>query len=102
MVEMTPVSRSLDKKLKVLGFEVPDVLAIFLFLALLNFVFAGHSKKLFLTWGPTLVLAGIIRVGKRGKPDNYILHLAQYHLSPKELTAYKTPQTKFIIKRGVN
>lgn len=86
-----PTSQSLEKKLLILGFEVPDVLAIFLLLSILNFSFGQTNYKLFLVWLPVLTIALILRIGKRGKPDNYLVHLAKFYLSPKYLSAFADP-----------
>lgn len=86
-----PTSQSLDKKLLILGFEVPDVLAIFLLLSILNFVFGQTDYKFFLVWMPVLLVAITLRIGKRGKPDNYLVHLGKYHVSPKYYSAFKEP-----------
>lgn len=84
-------SQSLEKKLLIMGFEVPDVLAIFLLLSILNFTFGQTNYKLLLVWGPVLVAAVTLRIGKRGKPDNYLVHLAKFHTRPKYLSAFKDP-----------
>jgi len=86
-----PTSQSLDKKLLILGFEVPDVLAIFLLLSILNFLFGQNNYKLFFVWLPVIIIAVILRIGKRGKPENYLLHLVKFHLRPKYFSAFKAP-----------
>ena len=88
-LQTTPVSRCLDNKLLILGFEVPDLLAIFLLLAILNFMFGriGGWSVAFI-WGAPLSLAALLRYGKRDKPDNYLLHVARYYLSPGVYSAF--------------
>lgn len=86
-----PTSQSLEKKLLIMGFEVPDVLAIFLLLSILNFLFGQTNYKLLLVWGQVISIAILLRVGKRGKPDNYLIHLCKFHLKPKHLSAFKDP-----------
>lgn len=85
-------SQSLEKKLLIMGFEVPDVLAIFLLLSILNFSFGQTNYKLALVWGPVVAAAITLRVGKRGKPDNYLLHLGKFHAQPKYLSAFQDPR----------
>jgi len=86
------MSRSLDKKLLVLGFEIPDLLAVFLLLAALNFFLGGGGgATILLIWLPPLFLAIILRYGKRGKPDNYLLHVSRYYLSPGVYSAFEYP-----------
>lgn len=87
-----PTSKSLEKKLLIVGFEVPDVLAIFLILSILNFLFGQTNYKLYLVWLPVVVIAVILRIGKRGKPDNYLLHLAKFHARPKVYSSFQDPR----------
>ena len=104
-LKVTPVSQCLEKKLKFVGFEVPDLLFILFFLSVLNFVFSGFKWKLFVVWIPTALLALVLRIGKHGKPDNYLIHKIKFTFQPKilrafpEATNFKTPPT--IQKRGV-
>ncbi|MBI2712245.1 MAG: hypothetical protein HYX41_05210 [Bdellovibrio sp.] len=87
-----PTSQTLEKKLLIAGFEVPDVLAIFLLLSILNFLFGSTNYKLAFVWTPVAIAATILRVGKRGKPDNYLVHLGKFLVRPKYLSAFKDPK----------
>lgn len=86
-----PTSKSLERKLLIAGFEVPDVLFIFILLSILNFVFGRTDYKLLLVWLPVTFVAITLRMGKRGKPDNYLVHLAKYHTRPKYFSAFQEP-----------
>lgn len=86
-----PTSHSLERKLLILGYEVPDVLAIFLLLSILNFLFGSTNQKLLLVWLPVVVVALVLKIGKRGKPDNYLIHLAKFQFNPKYLSAFIEP-----------
>lgn len=90
-LKSTPVSRCLDKKMILFGFEVPDLLAIFLTLSVLNFVFGQTSLKVFLVWLPTLVLAATLRFAKRGKPEGFLIHWLRYQIKPGVLSAFSDP-----------
>ena len=83
-----PTSQSLEKKLLIAGFEVPDILAIFLLLSILNFTFGHTHYKLFLVWLPVVLSAAVLRIGKRGKPDNYMIHFIKFHFRPKYYKIY--------------
>lgn len=76
------VYRCLEKKTLVFGFEIVDLFVVFSCLAILNFIFRGVPYKFFISWGPALGLALFLRLGKAGKPENYLLHLARAKLSP--------------------
>ncbi len=84
----TPVSQCLDKKLLILGYEIPDILAILIALSILNFVFGSTNMKLALVWAPTIALAVVLRLGKKGKPDNYLVHWVRFKLRPRILNAF--------------
>lgn len=88
-IQSTPVSRCLDKKMIILGYEVPDLLMIFLTLSVLNFLFGMTSMKLVLVWLPTIALALVLRLGKRGKPENYMVHWIRFQIKPGYLSAFK-------------
>lgn len=89
-----PVSMCLDKRLTLLGFEVPDILAIFLLLSVLNFVFGETHMKLLLIWLPTSSLMLVLHFGKNGKPDNHLVHWLRFQLKPGTLSAFREPENQ--------
>jgi hypothetical protein len=66
------VSKCLDKKLTLFGFEVADVLAVFV-------------------WLPSAALALVLRYGKQGKPDKYLVHWLRFQIKPGRLSAFEPP-----------
>lgn len=84
-------SKSLQRKLLIMGFEIPDLLAIFLLLSILNFSFGSTDYKLLFVWLPTVAAATVLRMAKHGKPDNYLVHLVKFFFQPKHLSAFKPP-----------
>ena len=74
----TKVPRALEMKTKLFGFELPDLLLIFMTLSLTNFLFGATSYRYFLVWGTTLGLALFLFFIKRGKPDGYLQHWGEY------------------------
>jgi len=92
------VYRCLEKKTLVFGFEIVDLFVVFSCLAVLNFLLRGVPYKFFLSWGPAATLALGLRLGKRGKPENYLLHLARYHLSPLVFSAFSLGVTRPMFK----
>ncbi len=88
MREHTPVPKSLDRKLLIFGFEIPDLLAIFLFLSVLNLFFGNMEYQIFYVWLPPLVLALILRAAKKNKPDNFLVHFLRYQVMPGIIKAY--------------
>lgn len=103
----TPVAKCLDKKLLILGFEIPDVLAIFLLLSILNFLFGQTHYKLFLIWLPVVLLAVGLHFGKKGKPDQFLIHWIRFYFRPgyfsafRESEKWKEPPSRFVMGRSV-
>ena len=76
------VPRSLDNKNRLFGFELPDLLFIFMNLALTNLVFGSSSLRYPLVWGSTVFFALFLYFMKKDKPDNYLQHLGEYIVQP--------------------
>ena len=78
---VTKVPRALDIKTKLFGFELGDLLLIFVYLALSNFIFGSTHLKFPFVWLGTAVIAVILYFTKRGKPDHYLQHLGEYYFA---------------------
>ena len=79
---VTKVPRALEMKSKLFGFELPDLLMIFMNLGITNLIFGTTSFRYPLVWGTTLGMAAVLFFLKRGKPDNYIQHLGEFYVRP--------------------
>ena len=90
-LKMTAVSKCLDKKMMIMGFEIPDLLFIFLTMSILNFLFGSTSMKWLFVWLPSLSLGLTLKFAKRGKPDNYLIHWLRYQIKPGTLSAFEDP-----------
>ena len=93
MLESSPLSQCLERKSKILGYELFDLFFIFFSMAIFNFIFSGFSHRTVLVWGPTAALALLLRVSKAGKPDNYLKHLLLFHLTAKTTSAFPLCRT---------
>lgn len=90
-IKVTEVSRCLDKKMVIMGFEIPDLLFIFLTMSILNFLFGTTNLKFLFVWLPSAAIALTIRFTKRGKPDNYLIHWLRFQIKPGVLSAFSDP-----------
>lgn len=103
-IRTVSVNQCLDKKLLIFGYEIPEILLVFFLLSVLNFIFPAGFKFLFV-WLPTAMIAAILRVSKRGKPDNYLVHFVRHKLQPTILSAFTDPANltppPTLKKRGV-
>lgn len=97
-LKTSTVYRCLDKKSMVFGFELVDLFLIFSVLAFLNFVLGSVQYKFFFTWGPSIALALFIRLMKRGKPENYLQHLAKFYFDERVLYAFGKAQKRAVFK----
>ncbi|USN48504.1 MAG: hypothetical protein H6626_05275 [Pseudobdellovibrionaceae bacterium] len=89
----TSVSKCLDKKTKIFGFEMGDILLVFILLAVLNLFFGKTDQKLLLVWLPPTLLALLLRYGKKGKPENFIVHWLRFQFAPGIYSAFEEPKT---------
>jgi hypothetical protein len=76
------VHRKLDARLKILGLEIMDLLAIMMFAAVNNLIL-GRMKfaPVFVIVVPS-IMAAVLYIVKRDKPENYLIHLLRYLFSP--------------------
>ena len=88
MLRQTPMAKCLDKRLTIFGFEVPDLLMICTLLTMLPLFFSALGNQFILVWLPSLLFTGVLWFGKRGKPENFIIHWTQFHLKPGTLSAF--------------
>lgn len=88
MLRTASVATCLDKRLLVLGFEVPDLLAIFMLLSFLHLFLGDLGNQFVFVWLPTLAFTLTLWIGKRGKPENYLVHWTRFHLKPGTLSAF--------------
>ncbi len=98
-IKCTPVSKCLDKKTLLWGFEMADLIIVFMFLAILNFLFGQTDQKLLLVWSPPLIVALVLKYGKKGKPDNYLVHWVRFQLKNGIFSAFKLPNNEKIPPR---
>lgn len=86
MLFYSKVPRALEKRAKLFGFELPDLLLIFLYLALSNLVFGQTKLKPLLVWGGTVAIAAVLYFVKRGKPDSFLQHYGEFLTAPSVMS----------------
>lgn len=87
---ISKVPRALETKARLFGFELGDLLFVFLYLALSNLVFGQTRLKFLMVWVGTVVLGGALYFIKRGKPENYLQHAGEHFFSPGIFSAGAT------------
>ncbi len=91
---MSKVPRALEAKTRLFGFEIGDLLIIFLYLAISNLVFGTTRLKFPMVWIGTPLIAGVLYFAKRNKPDNFLQHWGEFKRMPGILSAGK-PDTDY-------
>ena len=84
---LSKVPRALEAKTKLFGFELGDLLLIFLYLGLTNLIFGTTRLKFPVVWLGTLAIAGILYFVKRNKPDGFLQHWGEFKRMPGLLSA---------------
>ena len=83
--------RNLGGQIRVLGLEAPDLIFVLLVAAIMNLIFGQTRFVLLAVFGvPSLILASLY-IGKKGKPDGYLIHLLRYLIMPNFFSAGESP-----------
>ena len=70
-----------------MGLEIQDVVVLTLLASVLNLIF-GHTRfGVYMTFIPSLTMAVVLYVGKRGRPDKFLMHLIRYYITPGSLSS---------------
>jgi hypothetical protein len=98
-----PTCKMLNRRLKICGYEVLDLLGIILLSLVLNLAFGTSSLNFYLVWLPIIFVSIFIKWFKRGKPDNYLLHLLRFQFLPGVLQSFQRAENAqgafFYLKR---
>ena len=92
LISKTP--RQLEGKLKLLGFELIDLLLIFLYLSISNLLFGQTTLKMPIVYIGSITLAITLYFAKKGKPENYLQDKIQSLINPSTYSA-NLPDTKY-------
>ena len=98
-LDTSPVHRNLDGQIKVMGLEAPDLIFVLLVAAVMNLFFGQTQFVLLAVFGvPSLILVTLY-IGKKGKPEGYLIHLLRYFLTPSFYSAGEDPISKERMKK---
>ncbi|MBF0361156.1 MAG: hypothetical protein HQK49_09100 [Oligoflexia bacterium] len=76
------VHKNLDKKIKLAGFELLDVLSVLFLSSVMNLIFGRTSISFLMVFIVPLTVGVILHFGKKNKSENFILHFIRYYLIP--------------------
>ena len=61
--------------------EAPDILGVLIFASVMNLFFGRTSLAFVFVIILPLILLIVLYVGKRGKPDGFLIHVARFYLT---------------------
>lgn len=97
------VHRKLDAKLKIGGMEAPDILGVLIFASVMNLFFGRTSLAFVFVIILPLILLVVLYVGKRGKPEGFLIHLARFYLTTGYFSAGQNQKdSETILTRKIN
>lgn len=79
---VSQTNRQLQRSIKIVGFEIFDLLIIFSYLSLMSLLLGSSSLKTPIAWGGAVLIAIVLFITKRNKPENYLVHKIRYWLKP--------------------
>jgi hypothetical protein len=86
-IDTSTVHRRLDSKVKIVGLELYDLLFVLLFAAVMNLIFGQTAIGTLMVFIIPLVMAAILFLVKRNKPDGFLVHFLKFHLESGFLSA---------------
>ena len=86
-LDQSIVHRKLDSKLKIVGLEVHDLLFVLLFAAIMNLIFGQTVLGFYLVFVVPAIMAAILFIAKRNKPDGFLVHAIRYYTNDGRLSA---------------
>lgn len=101
-LKSSTVHRNLDAKLKVVGLEVHDLLFVLLFASVMNLLFGKTAFAIYLVFLLPMTMAGVLFFAKRNKPDQYLIHLIRFYLSPGFYSAGQTNSGEDRMRAKIN
>lgn len=70
-----------------MGLEAPDLILVLLVAAVMNLFFGQTNLMLITVFGIPSLLLFTLYFGKKGKPENYLIHLLRYLVMPRFYSA---------------
>ncbi len=98
-MQTSTVHRNLDTKLKIFGFELFDLLTVLIFSAVMNLLFGRTSLSFITVFVFPAILGAVIYFGKRGKPDNHLIHFVRYLMLPGAFSSGERPRNEEKMRR---
>lgn len=81
-LDRSVVHRNLDSKVKIAGMELFDIITVGAFASTMNLIFGQTNMAGIMVFGFPALLAFVIYLGKKGKPERYLQDLIRFSVFP--------------------
>ena len=81
--------------------EAHDLIFILLFASIMNLLFGGTRFALYLVFVLPSLLAFVLWVGKRGKPDSFLVHWLRYYFQAGHFVAGSEAKDRSLLKQRI-
>jgi len=81
-LKTSTIHRRLEAHIKILGMDLNDLLFVLLLAAVMNLIFGSSAIGTIMVFILPAILAVVLILTKRNKPEQYLLHLLRFHLMP--------------------
>lgn len=83
--------------------EVSDILGVLIFASIMNLFFGRTNLAFVFVIFMPLVLLVVLYIGKRGKPDGFLIHVARFYLTAGYFSAGDSQKdAEKILTRKIN
>lgn len=83
--------------------EAPDILGVLIFASVMNLFFGRTSLAFVFVIILPLILLVVLYVGKRGKPDGFLIHVTRFFLTTGYFSAGENQKdAETILTRKIN
>lgn len=83
--------------------EAPDILGVLIFASVMNLFFGRTSLAFVFVIILPLILLVVLYVGKRGKPDGFLIHVVRFYLTTGYFSAGENQKdAETILTRKIN
>ena len=95
------VHRNLDVKLKMMGMDAHELIFILLFASVMNLLFGGTRLALYLVFVLPSLMALVLVVGKKDKPNGFLVHWLRYYFQAGHFVAGSETKNRDMLKQRI-
>ena len=81
--------------------ETHDLIFILLFASAMNFIFGGTKLAFYLVFLLPSLIVFVLWIGKRGKPDGFLVHWLRYYFQAGHFAAGGESKDRDLLKQRI-